>query len=99
MVTIITVIISMTCALSGLADYAKDNTTFVILSITSRLVYGFVEFPKNIASLDMLKSTYPDKFDFVNGLMQMGYFSGHGAGEFVGVVLYTKFGYKVPFVH
>ena len=93
------IVLAMTCAMSGLADYVSDNTPFVIISIASRVLFGFVEFPKNVATLDILKSRYPDKFDFVNGVMQMGFYSGHGAGEYIGVLLYTKFGYKVPFLY
>ena len=82
-----------------MADYSEDNATFIWISIAARVIYGFFEFAKNIASLDLLKTLYPSKFDFVNGFLQMGYFSGHGVGEYLGIILYEQFGYKVPFLY
>lgn len=84
-------------AMSGLADFSENNTLFAVLSFVARLLFGFLQFPRDIASLDILKTLYPDKFDFLNGLMQMGFCSGHGVGEYLGVVLYEHFGYKAPF--
>ena len=52
----------------------------------------------NVGCLDILKTFFPKKFDLVNGLMQMGYFSGHGVVGFLGTSLYERFGYKVPFM-
>ena len=89
---------AVSVAVSGLADYIDDNTAFVVVSIAARVIWGLEAFPKNIAFLDIMKTLFPNKLDMMNGLMQMGYFSGHGVGEYVGVVLYERYGYKVPFM-
>ena len=34
----------------------------------------------------------------VNGLVNMGYFSGHGVAEAVGCIIYDKFGYEIAYV-
>ena len=34
----------------------------------------------------------------MNGLVLMGYFSGHGIGESAGAVLYDHYGYFIPFL-
>lgn len=89
----------ITAAISGLADLTDNNSIFIALSIFARVFCGFTAFPHNVCCMDMLKNLFPRKFDFVMGLMQMGYYSGHGVGEFTGTALYDKFGYRVPFIY
>ena len=92
-----TAVLSVTCAMSGVADYSTDNTVFIIVSAAARVLFGFFNFSRSIGSLDLLKSTFPNNFDFVNGVMQTAMFAGHCIGQYVGVVLYVRFGYKAPF--
>ena len=89
---------SLALSISLMADFTDNNTIFIAVSILGRVLHGFAAFPHNVCCLDILKTLFPHKFDLVTGLMQMGYFSGHGVGEFSGTSLYENFGYKVPFM-
>ena len=97
---VITLLIEvMTAEMACAADFAKDNTLFIALSVSSRIIFSFVEFPKMVAILDMIKTVWPGKFDFLNGVNQMASFAGHAVGQYVGVVLYDVYGYKAPFLY
>ena len=89
---------SLALFMSLMADFTDNNTIFISVSKFGRVLHGFAAFPHNVGCLDILKTFFPKKFDLVNGLMQMGYFSGHGVVGFLGTSLYERFGYKVPFM-
>ena len=86
------------CTMSGLAQYSSNNTVFVLVSILAKMLVGYTAFPQSICCLDMLKTLFPNKFDLLNGLMNMGHYSGHGVGEYIGTLLFSNYGYQVPFL-
>ena len=90
---------SLSLMISGLADFTDDTTAFIIWSTFARVLFGIFAFPLHVACLEIIQIVFPDRFDFMNGLMQMGYFSGQGVGQAVGAALYERFGYKVPFIY
>ena len=49
--------------------------------------------------LDIAKTLFPDHFELINGLIQMGYYSGTGLGSFIGIALYEGCGYKAVYLY
>ena len=84
--------------LTGFA-YCIPNTTAVIaISFVMRMLQGLLAYTSTLAPVDFINANFPNEFDMVNGLLNMGYFSGHGIAEAVGCVIYDHFGYEVAFV-
>ena len=78
--------------------YRIPNTTAVVaISITLRMIHGVLGFATTLVPVDFINANFPQKFDMVNGLVNMGYFSGHGVAELLGCILYDNYGYEVAF--
>ena len=89
---------ALTSLLTGLVYLITDNTTVIVLSVILRISQGTLSYAGSLVSVDYLSAQMPEKFDAVNGLLNMGYFTGHGIAESVGCMIYDRFGYVGPFV-
>ena len=84
--------------LTGFA-YSIPNTNVVIaISIALRICQGILAYISTLVPVDFINANFPEQFDMVNGLVNMGYFSGHGVAEAVGCIIYDKFGYEIAYV-
>ena len=84
--------------LTGFA-YSIPNTTVVItISFVLRICQGFLAYTSTLVPVDFINANFPEQFDMVNGLVNMGYFSGHGVAEAVGCIIYDTFGYEIAYV-
>ena len=91
-------IIVASLIISGAAEFFEDNDSFLALSIAMRIIQGFACFYLHVAIVDFSHYYFLKDFDRVNGLLQLGYFSGHGIGQWMGVILYERYGYFIPFL-
>ena len=84
--------------LTGFA-YSIPNTTVVVtISFALRIFQGFLAYIITLVPVDFINANFPEQFDMVNGLVNMGYFSGHGVAEAVGCIIYDKIGYEAAYV-
>ena len=83
---------------SGFAYKFQDTTIVITLSFIMRIFQGIFAYPGYLVPLDFIQANFHSKFDFVNGLLNVGYFSGHGLAEVFGCILYDFFGYEVAYV-
>ena len=70
-----------TCLISGLAIFSSSNLIFLTVSIGMRIVQGYAAFFFQTTVLDIGHTLYNKEFDTLNGVMQCGYFTGHGVGQ------------------
>ncbi|XP_063678789.1 MFS-type transporter SLC18B1-like [Bolinopsis microptera] len=89
---------ALTSLLTGVVYLIKDNTTVIVLSVILRVTQGTLSYSGSLVSVDYLSAQMPEQFDAVNGLLNMGYFTGHGIAESVGCLIYDRFGYVGPFI-
>ena len=79
--------------------YMLDNITAVIvISTVIRVLQGALNYSISLISVDFINAQFPEKFDVINGFLNMGYYVGHGVAESVGCVLYDRFGYVAPYI-
>ena len=78
--------------------YRIPNTTVVVaISITLRMIQGVLVFAATLVPVDFINANFQQNFDMVYGIVNMGYFSGHGVAELLGCILYDNYGYEVAF--
>ena len=92
------VVMSTVMLSTGLTYLAQSTTTVLVLSTVLRITQGLLGYFIFIVYIDFVNAQFPEHFDVVNGLLNMGIFVGHGVAESVGCVLYDKFGYLVPYL-
>ena len=83
---------------TGLVFLFENTMVVVVLSTVIRVLQGVVGFCASVVYVDFVSGNFPDRFDAVNGLLNMGMFCGHGIAEAVGSCLYDRFGYVAPFL-
>ena len=82
----------------GFFSLIEDNYGFVILSAVLRAAQGYFVCSTCLALVESTRLWFPNDFQRVNGLIQMGYFAGCGLGQCLGAVLYDHFGYLTPYI-
>ena len=79
--------------------YSIPNTVAITaISIVLRLIQGCLAYTCLVMPVDFINAQFPDKFDMVNGLVNLGYFSGHGMAEVFGSIIYDHFSYEAAHV-
>ena len=79
-------------------SYSIPNTTVVIaISFVMRIIQGLLAYTSTLVPVDFINAHFPDKFDMVNGLLNMGFFSGHGMAEVLGSIIYDHLGYAAAY--
>ncbi|KAL5259087.1 hypothetical protein ACHWQZ_G009522 [Mnemiopsis leidyi] len=63
-----------------------------------RILQGCLAFAHTLVPIDFISANFSKEFDMVNGLVNMGYYTGHGVAEAVGCLLYDQFGYEIAYV-
>jgi hypothetical protein len=82
---------------TGFSYQFQNNIVLISISFALRILQGVLAYPGYLVPLDFINANFHDKFDFVNGLLNMGYFTGHGLAEVIGCILYDNFSYEVAF--
>ncbi|XP_063687244.1 uncharacterized protein LOC134820667 [Bolinopsis microptera] len=83
--------------LTGFAYSIPDTTVVIAISFVLRICQGVLSYTSTLVPIDFINANFPEEFDMVNGLVNMGYFSGHGVAEAVGCVIYDKIGYTAAY--
>ena len=83
---------------TGFAYHLQDRIAVITLSFLMRVLQGVFTYPSYLVPLDFIQANFQNKFDFVNGILNVGYFSGHGLAEVFGCILYDHLGYEVAYV-
>ena len=89
---------AVTSFCTGLVYLSQDNNVVVIVSTVLRILQGVITYGCPLVAVDFINAQHPTEFDFVNGLLNMGYFSGMGMAEVFGCLLYDSYGYLYPFL-
>ena len=89
---------AVTSLATGFVFYLDNSMTVVVLSTVLRIMQGFITYGCPLVAVDFINARLSTEFDFANGLLNMGYFSGHGMAEVFGCLLYDRFGYLYPFI-
>ena len=84
--------------ITGFAYSIPNTSAIITISIVMRVVQGLLAYTCTVAPVDFINAQFPDKFDMVNGLLNMGYFSGHGIAEALGSIIYDHLGYEAAYV-
>ena len=84
--------------LTGFAYRINNTSAMIAISIVLRICQGLLVYAGTLVPIDFINANFPEEFDMVNGLVNMGYFSGHGVAEAVGCVIYDKIGYEAAYV-
>ena len=82
---------------TGFTYMLQDNIVMVTLSFFLRTLQGVFAYPGYLVPLDFINANFESEFDFVHGLLNMGYFSGHGVAEILGCWMYDHFGYEAAY--
>ena len=79
--------------------YQIENTTVVVgVSFCLRILQGIFAYPGYLVPIDFINANFGKKLDFVNGLLNLGYFTGQGIAEVIGCILYDMYGYNAAFM-
>jgi MFS family permease len=88
---------AMAALLTGFAYRIPNITTVIIVSFVTRIIQGLFAYVSVLAPIDFIHANFPNKFDMLNGLVQVGYFSGNGLGDLFGCIIYERFGYEIAY--
>ncbi|KAL5259086.1 hypothetical protein ACHWQZ_G009521 [Mnemiopsis leidyi] len=83
--------------ITGFSYRLSDTNAIIAISIAMRILQGCMAFVCTLVPIDFISANLSDEFDMVNGLVNMGYFTGHGVAEAVGCFLYDHFGYEIAY--
>lgn len=83
---------------TGFAYHLQDNVAVITLSFFMRILQGVFAYPSFLVPLDFVQANFQSKFDLVNGILNVGYFSGHGLAEVFGCILYDQLGYEIAYI-
>ena len=83
--------------ITGFSYHISNTTVVVVISFAMRIFQGFLSYPSCLVPVDFINANFPDEFDMVNGVLNMGYFSGHGMAEVLGSMIYDKLGYEYAY--
>ena len=84
--------------ITGLVYRIENTTVVVAISFFLRILQGIFAYPGYLVPLDFINANLGKKFDFVNGLLNAGYFTGYGLAEVSGCGIYDHLGYNAAFV-
>jgi predicted MFS family arabinose efflux permease len=83
--------------ITGFVYPITSTITVIIISVLMRIIQGLLAYPCQLVLTDIINAQFSDEFDMVNGLVNMGYYSGHGVAEFLGCIIYDNFGYEAAY--
>ena len=98
LLTGVTTSLAVSSLATGLIYSCQNNIVVIAVSTAIRIVQGCLSYACSLLVVDFIHAQFGSKFDLVYGLLNMGYYGGHGLAESVGCVLFDHYGYLVPFI-
>ena len=90
---------AMVALITGFTYNIPNTAAIIVISIVMRIGQGLLAYTCNVVTVDFINAQFPEEFDMINGLLNVGYFSSYGMAEVIGSIIYDHFSYEAAYTY